>query len=111
MGLVAYGGILTESQGKVAVAPKDAVRQRVYLGPLRLMIEIDMGQITALHFTSESVTMFVKKPHEAPPLSAVIVWLDSRSETQWRVTNADAEETRGGWKVKPNGSEITIKPM
>ncbi|KAL3486997.1 hypothetical protein BJX62DRAFT_241396 [Aspergillus germanicus] len=111
MGLVAYGGILTESQGKVAVTPKDAVRQRVYLGPLRLMIEIDMGQITALHFTTESVIMFVKKPHEAPPLSAAIVWLDSRSETQWRVTNADAEETRGGWKVKPDGREITIKPM
>ena len=111
MGFVAYGGILKQLKGKVAIVPKDAVRKRVYVGPLKLMIEIDMGQITEVHFTGESVAIFVKEAYGAPPLDSIVVWLDSRSETKWKVTNPRPEETRGGWKAKANGSEITIGPV
>ncbi|KAI1023763.1 hypothetical protein LB504_005008 [Fusarium proliferatum] len=111
IGLVAFGGILKRSKEKVIVVPKDAVRQRVYIGTLRLMIEIDMGQITEFQFNEELITIFIKKPHKAPDLDSIVVWLDSRSENEWQVTNLDAEKRRGGWKCKVDGGEVNIARM
>ncbi|KAM0212113.1 hypothetical protein ACHAQI_004853 [Fusarium lateritium] len=108
-GPAAFGGILTHSNGKTTIVPKDAVRQRVYIGSFKLMIEIDMGQITELHFTAKSISMFISKPHHAPDLDSAVVWLNSISGKRWQVMNDGVEKMRGGWKCKADGSEIILK--
>ncbi|KAF5574305.1 hypothetical protein FPCIR_13666 [Fusarium pseudocircinatum] len=108
IGPVAFGGTLTRSLGRTTVVLKSAVRQRVYIGSLRLMIEIDMGQITYLHYSDDAVSIFVEGSYSAPDLDSVVVWLTSTSSAKWHVTNEDSLERRGGWKCAADGSEISI---
>ncbi|KAF5539983.1 hypothetical protein FMEXI_8633 [Fusarium mexicanum] len=108
IGPVAFGGTLTRSLGRTTVVLKSAVRQRVYIGSIRLMIEIDMGQITHLHYSDDSVSLFVERSYLAPDLDSVVVWLTSTSSVKWQVSNGDSLERRGGRKCAADGSEISI---
>jgi hypothetical protein len=61
-GWQAFGGNVSQAQGKVVVEPKDSFRKRVYIAPLGLYLTLDVG-------TFRSVTVDMKTPR-------VVVTLD-----------------------------------
>lgn len=109
-GLVAYGGILTQDGDIVTVANKDAVKRRVYIGPLSLLIEIDAGIVEEFTYDAGSgrVEFYITQPADGPVAEAVVVWADSRSETTWAVADG-ADEVRGGWRVALAGDGTTVR--
>lgn len=109
-GLVAYGGILTQGGDIVTVANKDAVKRRVYIGPLRLSVEIDAGMVDEFTYDAGSgtVDLSITQPADGPIAEAVVVWADSRSETTWAVADG-ADEARGGWRVALGGDGGTVR--
>ncbi|EGY20775.1 hypothetical protein VD0002_g3575 [Verticillium dahliae] len=109
VGLVAYGGILSRQASSVTVQPKDAVKRRVYIGPLSILVEIDAGMVKEFSYDGESVTLNVKQPADGPRADSVIVWIDSRSEKQWGVISNGAVEARGGWQIGFGDDGATIK--
>ncbi|CRK28641.1 hypothetical protein BN1708_015289 [Verticillium longisporum] len=109
VGLVAYGGILSRQASSVTVQPKDAVKRRVYIGPLSILVEIDAGMVKEFSYDGESVTLNVKQPADGPRAESVIVWIDSRSEKQWGVISNGAVEARGGWQIGFGDDGATIK--
>lgn len=69
LGLVAYGGIVEDSEGGFTVIPRDGVRQRVDIVALgvRLHIEIDRDHIRSVRFTPATpgleLTLDTETPH------------------------------------------------
>ncbi|KAM0278198.1 hypothetical protein ACHAQH_005313 [Verticillium albo-atrum] len=109
VGLVVYGGILSHRGSAVVVQPKDAVKRRVHIGPLSVLIEIDAGVVDEFSYDGGSVTLRIKQPANGPKAEFAIVWLNSRSETQWKVTSDGASEVRGGWQVSLGEEVVTVE--
>lgn len=109
VGLVAYGGILSRDGAAVTVQPRDAVKRRVYIGPLRVMVEIDAGVVDEFTYDEGSVSLSIVQPAGGPTAEAVVVWIDSRSSTEWSVSNEGATETRGGWRVEFGDGGVTVQ--
>lgn len=109
-GLVAYGGILTQDGDAVTVINKEAVKRRVFIGPLSLLIEIDAGIVD--EFTYDvglgTVVLSITQHADGPVAEKVVVWIDSRSDTTWAVADG-AEEARGGWRVALGSDGVTVQ--
>ncbi|KAH7376857.1 hypothetical protein B0T11DRAFT_217470 [Plectosphaerella cucumerina] len=111
LGLVAYGGVLETEGGKVTVRPRDAVKRRVFVGPLRLLVEIDAGVVEEFRYEEACGALVLKiGQHEGGPVAkAVVVWVDSRSDDKWEVVHEGATEARGGWKVEVGEESAEVR--
>jgi hypothetical protein len=98
LGLVAYGGILTESGGTVTIQTKDVVQRRVFIGPLGVMITVDAGAISQISYTSSgSVSITIAQQSGSPVATQAAVWVESANT--WTITTSGINTGRGGWIV------------
>ncbi|KAH7308543.1 hypothetical protein B0I35DRAFT_413180 [Stachybotrys elegans] len=108
LGLVAFGGILSTSEGVVTVQPRDPVRRRVFIGPLGLLITLDAALVESFSYEGEdSVTLSIGQQEGAPVASRVVVWLESATGEGWSVVS-EAVEARGGWEVSLGQGTATV---
>ncbi|CAG9981961.1 unnamed protein product [Clonostachys byssicola] len=107
-GLVAYGGILSKGEGgSVVVEPRDAVRKRVFIGPLKLLVNIDAGSIEKFSYTEGGAVSFTVGQQEgAPHADNVVVWVESTGAQTWAATGLS--ESRGGWQVPLSGQSASF---
>ncbi|KPM41456.1 hypothetical protein AK830_g5054 [Neonectria ditissima] len=108
LGLVAYGGTLSSEGSTVTVTPRDAIRRRIIIAPLKVTISVDAGAIEKFTFDSKagSISLTLVQNDKASKASQVVVWVESSSAT-WGVSAQGAKETRGGWGV-PLTSSATV---
>lgn len=98
LGVVAFGGVLTNDGGAVTVQPKDAVRKRIFIGPLSVLITVDVGVIDEFSYTAAdgSVSVTLSQLEGAPTASQAAIWVESTSGETWSVDADGATEGRGG---------------
>lgn len=114
LGLVAYGGILSEVNGLVTVTTRDPVRKRFFIGPLSLLVSVDAGVIDEFSFDSDgtAVTVTLVQADGAPVAANTVVWLESTGSTSWTVSDEGAVQVRQGWQVALQGATtVNIAPQ
>ncbi|KAM0544331.1 hypothetical protein ACHAPJ_011867 [Fusarium lateritium] len=106
LGVVAFGGVITKDGGSYTVQPKDAVRKRVFIAPLTVLINVDVGTISEFTFNTAAKTVEVtlSQAKGAPVASKATVWVSSTGTGKWQVKAKGAAEGRGGWVVPLSGS-------
>lgn len=116
-GDLVFGGDVDEqksSGGVITVAPRDAVRRRVFIAELRLKIEISAGAIGKFVFDRDAqsvvMTLVPAATDEALQAKSAVVWLKQSGQETASYTVADATASRGGWEVDVTaaGSQVTI---
>ncbi|KAL4922778.1 hypothetical protein BDW62DRAFT_196782 [Aspergillus aurantiobrunneus] len=108
LGLVAYGGNINSSENVVTVTTRDAVKHRVYIGPLSVYITIDAGAIEEFEYDALQGTVFLtiaskssSAPSTAADASAAVVWLEDISGSRnYTLLNGEYYTERGGLKVE-----------
>ncbi|KAL4985453.1 hypothetical protein BDW68DRAFT_198851 [Aspergillus falconensis] len=118
LGLVAYGGNFNRtSQSTIAVATRDAVKHRIFVGPLSVYITIDAGAIEEFEYDAEqgtiSLTIATKSssaPATAARAEAVVIWVEGLSGSKhYKLVDGEYSRERGGMKVLfGNRSEVTV---
>jgi hypothetical protein len=113
LGLVAYGGILSSEGSSVVVEPRDAVRKRVFIGPLSVLVSIDAGAIGQFSYNAGagSVSVTVEQQSGAPVASQVAIWVESTAGDSWTASadSANIQSGRGGWVVSLGGDGATFE--
>lgn len=111
VGLCAYGGVLSQDGEAVTVVNKDAVKRRVYIGPLSLLVEVDAGILDEFTYNpvARTVDLSIIQLPEGPVAEAAVIWVDSRSETAWAVASGGADKARGGWRVALGAEGATVR--
>ncbi|KAF5022197.1 hypothetical protein F66182_5784 [Fusarium sp. NRRL 66182] len=106
LGLVAYGGILSKNGNSDSVQPKDAVRKRVFIGPLKVLVTVDVGSISEFTFNTAQSTVEVtlSQTKGAPEAARAAIWVSSTGSEKWQVKAQGAAQGRGGWLVPLSGS-------
>lgn len=114
LGLLAYGGILSRSSNDaIVVEPRDAIRQRVFIGPLGLLVSIDAGIIESLRYSSSgpsaSVSVTLSQLEHVPMAQSALLWLETTvGDAQYRVSTEGMEEARGGWTIPFRAERVTV---
>lgn len=108
LGLVAYGGVLSGS-GPYTVQPRDAVRRKIFIGPLSVLVEMDAGAIEEFSFNvaGGSVSVTVGQQTNSPVAAQAVIWVESMAGDEWTAT--DIETGRGGWILPLGGEGGTIE--
>lgn len=111
LGLVAFGGILTQDGTTATVQPKDSVRKRVFIGPLGLLVTIDAGIIVEFSYESDGsvITVSISQIEGAPVAANSVIWLESTSSVSWTVDAEGVTEARGGWQVALSAETVTVQ--
>ncbi|KAF4965735.1 hypothetical protein FSARC_6518 [Fusarium sarcochroum] len=106
LGVVAFGGLIAKDGGSYTVQPKDAVKKRVFIGPLKVLITVDVGTISEFTFNTaeKTVEVTLSQAKGAPEASKAAVWVASTGTGKWQVKAKGAAEGRGGWVVPLSGS-------
>ncbi|KAL4798538.1 hypothetical protein BDV19DRAFT_386423 [Aspergillus venezuelensis] len=116
LGLVVYGGDMRANGSTITVIVRDAVKHRVYIGPLSLYITIDAGAIEQFEYNSDTGTVSLilaskssSASETAADASAAVVWLEDLSGTHtYTLTSGDYSEERGGLQVPLNKQGSTL---
>ncbi|KAI1070872.1 hypothetical protein LB507_010938, partial [Fusarium sp. FIESC RH6] len=110
LGMVAYGGILSKGGSAYTVKPRDAVRKRVFIGPLKVLVTVDVGVITEFTFDAADGTAEVTLSQMiAPKAAQAVVWVESTGSEKWSVKAEGAKGGRGGWIVPLSGTDsVTV---
>ncbi|KAF4995469.1 hypothetical protein FDECE_12792 [Fusarium decemcellulare] len=109
LGVVAFGGILSKSGNSVTVKPKDAVRKRIFIGPLKVLISVDVGSIDQFTFNAaqKTVEVTLTQTKGSPTAAKAAVWVESTGSDKWQVKASSATQGRGGWIVPLSSSGST----
>ncbi|KAL6709813.1 hypothetical protein ACN47E_000598 [Coniothyrium glycines] len=114
-GHVAFGGDIdtaASTSTSVTVAPRDAVRRRVFIAELGLKAEISAGAISKVVYdmNARSVTLTVVAAATGTALQAksAVVWLEKSGSSTPGYTVAGGKAERGGWSVSLAASGTTI---
>lgn len=112
MGLVAYGGILTHV-GKLAIVEvRDAVRQKVFIGPVGLEIQIDAGIIKSFAYDKATNRVLVRLGERpgAPKAGSCVIWLSRHGHTNNRKGESFTIKTEGGQlEEKRQGTKVLLE--
>lgn len=117
VGMVAYGGIVTVDSDAIKVEVRDAVRQKIFVGPLGLEAKIDAGIIESFTYNinTGAVTLTIGQVASSPRAEEIILWTDymkSETETEESLSvtrnGRRLEEKRGG-KLIHMGDDDTIE--
>ncbi|KAL4963395.1 uncharacterized protein BDV14DRAFT_190880 [Aspergillus stella-maris] len=106
LGLVIYGGNMSVDGSTITVIVRDAVKHRVYIGPLSLYITIDAGAIEQFEYNSDTGTVLLilaSKSSFAPETAA-----DASAALTYTIANGDYSEERGGLRVPLNKQDSTV---
>ncbi|KAK7434348.1 hypothetical protein Landi51_13554 [Colletotrichum acutatum] len=87
VGLVAYGGKISIDGSNVMVEPRDPVRKTVFIGPLAVLITVDLI--------------------DAPKAMNATVWTDS-AQVSWEYSGNNVKVARGGWKIPMDQERVNI---
>ncbi|KAG5816751.1 hypothetical protein H9Q74_010962 [Fusarium xylarioides] len=117
LGMVAFGGKISRVRAEYHVSPKDAVRKRIFIGPLNVMVTIDMGSISSFSFIPRRGTIDVELTQRegSHNVSKTAVWIESTNGEKWELDTAlksggkaaTIEKGRGGWIV-PLHRDVTL---
>lgn len=110
LGLVAYGGVLSNEGNEVSVQVRAPVRRRVFVGPLSVLVEIDAGAISEFSYNSEQGTMSVSVVQQdgSPSASKAAIWVGSTAGASWSAaSDGEIAEGRGGWVLSLSGDGAT----
>ncbi|KAL9562266.1 hypothetical protein ACKAV7_013349 [Fusarium commune] len=108
LGMIAFGGTIGKTRTQYFVEPKDAVRKRIFIGPLKVMVNVDVGSISDFSFIPESKSVHVTltQPEGSPKAAKAAVWIESTGAEEWQLFKAGNEtgnvvfeKGRGGWIV------------
>ncbi len=109
--LTVWGGELEQpskcSTGYDIVLPRDALRMRVFVGPLGLWIELAAGAIERVRVVDAKVLVkIVAKAldRDAIPAEETIVWVENLSGGISKPVGL--EEKRGGWVTALEGAQL-----
>ncbi|TLS31603.1 hypothetical protein PpBr36_03683 [Pyricularia pennisetigena] len=108
LGLVAFGGVLEGTK----VRTNDAVRRKVFIGPLNLLISVDAGIIQDFSYAtgSQSVSLTVAQLDWVPRAPSAIVWVESPSgSSSFSVKTSGFAQVRGGWQVPLTTESVTVE--
>lgn len=113
--LVAYGGQVVASSGSnptTTVQTRDVARRKVFVGPLRLLVEIDAGVIEEFTYTSgdASLTFTLGQLDGVPTTNSTVLWL-SREEEEvagYTVTGTGVTKARGGWEISLSSDSVVV---
>ncbi|KAK1634643.1 hypothetical protein BDP81DRAFT_482429 [Colletotrichum phormii] len=92
LGVLAFGGVVTANSGAVSVTTKDAVRRKVFIGPLGVLVSVDAGIIQDFSFTVSSKSVS-----------------STTGTGAFKVTTSGIGQARGGWSVPLSGSSVTVQ--
>lgn len=112
LGMLAYGGILKQSGRLYTVETRDAIRRKVFIGPLGLQIEVDAGIIERFSYSpcKRSVSLTLAQLDGIPKAPSAIMWLQATSgRTNYTVTTEGITQARLGWKVPLMSSHIKVE--
>ena len=105
-GIQAFGGDIDEARSTIAstvVAPKDAVRKRVFVAELGLKVEISAGAIQEIVYDegAQKLRLIVVAAVSDIALQATsaIVWLEQPGSDTVDFTLAGAQQERGGFLI------------
>lgn len=107
--LVAYGGEITTDGKKMTVLPRGPVRKRIFIGPLAVMVTVDVGVIQQLSYNVEArtISMTLSQLAGVPKAMNATVWTESM-QSPWEVTGDQVETARGGWRVPLVEDKVTV---
>ncbi|KAI3574105.1 hypothetical protein IWW34DRAFT_885371 [Fusarium oxysporum f. sp. albedinis] len=111
LGMIAFGGTLLIEGDQYTVQPKDAVRKRVFIGPLKIMITVDVGSITKFTFDTarKTVQVTLSQTKGSPKAAKAAVWIESTGAQKWQVNAKGAKKGRGGWIIPlPSSGSATL---
>lgn len=107
--MLAFGGTISKTRAQYHVEPKDAVRKRIFIGPLNVMVTVDMGSIFSVTFTPGKGIVYVKLAQRegSPKVDRTVVWVEWTDGEEWELLGAwnfidkaaAIEKGRGGWIV------------
>ncbi|KAL2010653.1 hypothetical protein VTN00DRAFT_6460 [Thermoascus crustaceus] len=113
LGLVAYGGNIIEDQGNtITVQPRDAVRQRVYIGPLGVYVTIAAGIIQEFSYCPSSgvVSVTLSQLSWVPKAPSTVMWVETPyGDGEYRVITPGLKEERSGWQVPLGLAPTTVQ--
>lgn len=115
-GIQAFGGDIDEARSSgslTVVAPRDAVRKRVFVAELGLKIEISAGAIEEIVFDEAAQKLSVKivpaVSEKALKAKSAIIWLDQPAAAAVGFTIAGAQQERGGYIVDLASGSATVE--
>lgn len=111
VGLVAYGGSLEDDEETVTVQTRDAVRRKVFIGPLGVLISIDAGIIQEFSYdtAAKTVSVTLSQLTGIPAAKSAVLWLETTSgTTNYTVVTTGFEQERKGWKVPLDSDSVTV---
>ncbi|KAJ0325445.1 hypothetical protein Brms1b_000753 [Colletotrichum noveboracense] len=111
LGLVAFGGTLTSSGSSVSVVTKDAVRRKVFIGPLGVLVSVDAGIIREVKYVAASKTVDVTLAQldGVPKAANAVIWVEGGGS--WKVTGSGVTQARGGWQVALSGDSVVVQVL
>lgn len=113
LGLVAYGGNLIEDHGDtITVQPRDAVRRRVYIGPLGVYVTIDAGIIQEFSYNPSSgvVSVTLSQLSLVPKAPSTVMWVETLyGSSEYCVITPGLKEERSGWQVPLGLAPTTVQ--
>lgn len=101
-GWLAYGGYVIKLGNLVSVRPRDAVRRRVFIDYLGLLITVDAGVIDSFSFdtTFQMVSLRLARLPDAPEAEAAVIWLETTAgNTNYTVITPELNRSRLGWRM------------
>jgi hypothetical protein len=114
-GVQAFGGDIDDARSSASstvVAPKDAVRRRVFVADLGLKVEISAGAIEEIVYDSAaqklSLTMVPAISRNALQAKSTIVWLEQPGLEAVGFIVAGAQQERGGYVINLAGSSASF---
>uniref|UniRef100_A0A8H7NIQ1 Alpha-L-rhamnosidase six-hairpin glycosidase domain-containing protein n=1 Tax=Bionectria ochroleuca TaxID=29856 RepID=A0A8H7NIQ1_BIOOC len=118
LGLVSYGGVLEVNGRTASVQVRDAMRQKIFIGPLGLEVKIDAGIIQSFTYNLDSGAVSIRLGQRPGSLKAemILLWSNrivngSRVEEvlfDVAVDGAEVKDERMGKLVPMVADEVTI---
>lgn len=103
IGMTAYGGIVTSAtDDTVTMEPRDAIRRKVFVAPVGVLLEIDAGTIDEVTYSPQdgTISITVEQYESGPNTNFVMVWIESEGKgSNYTVVSSTVAVERGGWRV------------
>ncbi|KAI1879261.1 hypothetical protein JX265_002215 [Neoarthrinium moseri] len=113
LGLVAYGGSLTVDGTVARVETRDAVRRKVFVGPLGVLISVDAGIIQEVVYDTKdhgSLSITLAQLNNGPSAAAAVLWVETTSgSNSYKVRTSGIDQLRGGWRVPLGQKSATVQ--
>lgn len=112
LGLVAYGGLVTDNgDGTITMAPRDAARRKVFVGPLGVMVEIDAGVVEEVVYAAgnSSLAVTIGQLDGVPTTNSTVMWVSQEDGNAiYTVTGAGVTDERLGWRIPLASDSVVV---